>query len=200
LARPRTFDEQDVVERAMLQFWREGYGGTSISTLEESTGISRISLYNAFGDKDGLFLKALSLYREKAQDYFLDPQFAEGGLASIEALFSSISTKLPKDAPQQFGCLMLNTILDIDSVSDDAKEMVKDCRSEMIAGFRAALRFSSEAGEAIATKNEIDDRAEFLVGAMWGARISARLNGDVRAGAGVARTVMDVVKSWRTQR
>lgn len=197
MARPRTFSEDDVLKVAMIQFWREGYRSTSIANLEEATGISRISLYNAFGDKDALFLRALSLYREQARSYFLDESFGERGLDSIKGLFRSIATKRPKDAPEQFGCLMLNTILDIDAVSDEAKTIVDTCREEMVAGFKTALRTASIAGEAPATDTEIRDRAEFLVGAMWGARITARLKGDVTAGRGVARSVLATVDSWR---
>lgn len=198
MARPRTFEENDVVDRAMLQFWREGFAGTSITDLEKATGINRISLYNTFGDKDGLFLRALEQYRQSARDYFLDPAFAEGGLTSVEALFSSLATKKPQDAPQQYGCLMLNTILDIDAVSDEARRLVETCRHEMIEGFRAALETANASGEAVASARQMTDRSEFLVGTMWGGRITARLMGDVRAGAGLARAVLGVVGTWRT--
>src|SRR5262245_60148529 len=51
-----------VVDRAMMLFWRKGYGGTSIQHLEKATRLRRGSLYNAFGDKQGLFVAALKRY------------------------------------------------------------------------------------------------------------------------------------------
>lgn len=197
MARPRTFEENEVIERAMLRFWRGGYGATSITDLEDATGISRISLYNAFGDKDGLFLKALKMYRDSAYVFFHDPAFAKGGLSSIIDLFESLASDRPADAPEQSGCLMLNTILDINEVSETARALVESCRNEMVAGFEAALLAANTSGEATSSPGVRRRRAEFLVGAMWGARITARLMGNVTAGQGVVSTVVNTVHSWK---
>lgn len=197
MARPRTFEENDVVERAMLRFWRGGYGSTSITDLENATGISRISLYNTFGDKDGLFLRALAMYRDSAYAFFHDPAFTNGGLSSVINLFESLASDRPADAPEHSGCLMLNTILDINDVSEAARSLVENCRSEMIAGFDAVLLTADISGEATSSQVERRNRAEFLVGAMWGARITARLMGTVLAGQGVVSTTVNTIRSWR---
>ena len=62
MARPREFDEDEVVARAQDQFWTAGYTATSITDLVAATGVSRGSLYGAFGDKRRLFLRALDSY------------------------------------------------------------------------------------------------------------------------------------------
>lgn len=62
MARPREFDEDDVVARAQDRFWTAGYTATSINDLVEATGLSRGSLYGAFGDKHQLFLRGLDAY------------------------------------------------------------------------------------------------------------------------------------------
>ena len=64
--RPREFDVQKALERAMELFWRQGYEGTSLSDLTRELGITRPSLYAAFGSKEALFLKALDLYEARA--------------------------------------------------------------------------------------------------------------------------------------
>src|SRR5262245_38332898 len=58
----RQFDHGTVVDRAMMLFWRKSYGRTSIQDLEKATRLRRGSLYNAFGDKQGLFVAALKRY------------------------------------------------------------------------------------------------------------------------------------------
>src|SRR5260370_28545545 len=58
----RQFDRDAVIDRAMILFWRKGYGATSIQDLEKATRLRRGSLYNAFGDKQGLFIAALKRY------------------------------------------------------------------------------------------------------------------------------------------
>lgn len=67
--RPRQFDEEDAVDSAMRVFWKKGYEGASLNDLTSAMGISRPSLYAAFGDKRSLFLRALDRYRESPASY-----------------------------------------------------------------------------------------------------------------------------------
>lgn len=62
MARPRTFDEGDVVAAARDEFWNRGYAGTSVDDLTAATGLGKGSLYGAFGDKHTLYLRALDTY------------------------------------------------------------------------------------------------------------------------------------------
>src|SRR6185312_11164217 len=64
--RPREFDMDKALERAMKLFWRQGYEGTSIADLTRELGVTRPSLYAAFDSKEMLFLKALDLYEVRA--------------------------------------------------------------------------------------------------------------------------------------
>ena len=64
MARPREFDEGAVLDAAALCFWKQGYEATSVRDLVARTGITAASLYNAFGDKRGLYQKALDHYVE----------------------------------------------------------------------------------------------------------------------------------------
>src|SRR5262245_45980338 len=65
MARTREFDTTAAVEAAMAAFRRTGFEGTSIQDLVAATGVGRGSLYAAFGSKEGLYLAALDLYRER---------------------------------------------------------------------------------------------------------------------------------------
>ena len=68
MARPRKFDETDVVAAARDEFWSRGYAATSVDDLTAVTGLGKGSLYGAFGDKHGLFLRALDDYIGTALD------------------------------------------------------------------------------------------------------------------------------------
>src|SRR6185369_1509438 len=84
--RPREFDTDAAIERAMGVFWSSGYHGTSLPDLLEATNLSRGSLYAAFGDKHGLFLCALDRYIAEALtrlDGELDPR--KNALAGLRA-------------------------------------------------------------------------------------------------------------------
>jgi len=62
MGRPREFDTDAALEKAMRLFWAKGYEGTSVADLTETLGISKPSLYAAFGDKESLFRAALDRY------------------------------------------------------------------------------------------------------------------------------------------
>lgn len=195
MARPRTFVEDEIIEQAMFAFWRQGYEATSIGDLEKATGISRISLYNAFGDKEGLFLKALNRYHQIAYDFF-DEDFVKGGLGSIISLFEGIATNKPDDAPQRFGCMLVNTVLDVETVGERAEKIVQECRDDMLRTFRGAINHAVILGEIESSEQQAKDRSEFLVGAMWGCWTTARSQRDTKAAHGIARTTLEAIRSW----
>ncbi len=62
VGRPRSFDRDEALARAMEVFWTRGYEGTSLADLTDAMGINRPSLYAAFGNKEDLFAAALALY------------------------------------------------------------------------------------------------------------------------------------------
>ena len=69
LGRPRAFDIEKALERALRVFWEKGYEGSSLSDLTEAMGINRPSLYAAFGNKEALFRKALDRYVERTMAF-----------------------------------------------------------------------------------------------------------------------------------
>ncbi len=72
MARPREFDEDDVVAAARDAFWARGYAATSVDDLTAATGLGRGSLYGAFGDKHSLYLRALDDYIASSLDAVRD--------------------------------------------------------------------------------------------------------------------------------
>ncbi|MFE2499881.1 TetR/AcrR family transcriptional regulator [Streptomyces scopuliridis] len=64
IGRPRAFDAEAALEKALMVFWEQGYEGASLTDLTEAMGISRKSLYAAYGNKEDLFRKALQRYTE----------------------------------------------------------------------------------------------------------------------------------------
>src|ERR1700752_3519798 len=64
MARPRSFDEQSVLQAVRDRFWDAGYAATSLDDLMQVSGLGKGSLYAAFGDKHQLFLRALRSYAD----------------------------------------------------------------------------------------------------------------------------------------
>ena len=69
MGRKRTFNVEQALDAALSVFWRKGYEGTSYADLVAATGLERPSLYSAFGNKEALFLRALTRYTEHYADY-----------------------------------------------------------------------------------------------------------------------------------
>jgi AcrR family transcriptional regulator len=67
--RPRTFDTDTALDRAVEVFWRRGYEGASLTELTEAMGINRPSLYAAYGNKEELFRRAVARYAEVDMAY-----------------------------------------------------------------------------------------------------------------------------------
>lgn len=63
--RPKEFNRNSVLEKCIPLFWKEGYNGTSIQELVDLTGVNRYSLYEEFGNKEGILFASLELYKER---------------------------------------------------------------------------------------------------------------------------------------
>ncbi|MGK5685531.1 TetR/AcrR family transcriptional regulator [Actinoplanes sp. URMC 104] len=70
VGRPRGFDADEALERAVLVFWAQGYEGASLDDLTGAMGITRTSMYRAFGNKEDLFRRVLQRYTEGPASYF----------------------------------------------------------------------------------------------------------------------------------
>jgi AcrR family transcriptional regulator len=104
--RPRAYDPEKALDKAIEVFWANGYAGASLDELSVAMGMGRPSIYNAFGDKDALFLKALGRYRETIGS---TPLLAMAGVDSVKdalnAFYEGVVeyTTCDKSHP---GCLM----------------------------------------------------------------------------------------------
>lgn len=118
MVRPREFEFDDVLTKAMEVFWAQGYEGTSLSDLESGTGLLRGSIYAAFGKKADLYQKALSFYIERevtGAELLLAGDTAAGGIVSglkrIDAFL-----QLPVDAvgkrKDRRGCFLCSAAVD----------------------------------------------------------------------------------------
>src|SRR5579875_3463820 len=120
--RPRSYDEQEVIERACILFWSRGYHATSVQDLVDDLALQRASLYNAFGDKHSLYLRALSHYvRENLEK--LKTALRSGPVppaAPRRPPTRAGGTGVP-GRPQPGGCRVANTTPELAPGDDAAK-------------------------------------------------------------------------------
>ncbi|GAA4785810.1 TetR/AcrR family transcriptional regulator [Streptomyces sanyensis] len=112
MARPRTFDEEAILDRAILLFWRKGYEATAMSDLVGELGLGRSSIYAAFGDKHQLFVRALTRYLDR-QDALLATALDADGPA-LGQLRDLLGRLLAADAAcGPAGCFSVNSIAEL---------------------------------------------------------------------------------------
>ena len=90
MGRPRQFDTEEALDKALDVFWRNGYDSTSISELTHAMGISPPSLYAAFGNKENLFRAALDRYADKRKDVWVELAKEPTARAMMRRLFDRV--------------------------------------------------------------------------------------------------------------
>lgn len=188
MARPREFDENDVLDAAAQCFWARGYEGTSLRGLIESTGVTGASLYNAFGDKRALYEKALDRYVEcsiadrirRCQD--LPPREA------ISTFFAEIVKRSLTD-PERKGCMLVNAALEVAPHDPGFLDIVSAVLQRIEQFFRCTIA-TGQADGTIATSQSAEDFARHLLGVLIGIRVLARVRPDKALLEGAVRPAL----------
>jgi AcrR family transcriptional regulator len=108
MGRPREFDEEEVLDRALRVFWERGFTGTSVADLVVATGVGRASLYGAFGDKDRLFQRVLDHYLKGAVALPDEPDPEVPIRDTVQALLRSwVRVTCTRSGPR--GCFLLQS-------------------------------------------------------------------------------------------
>jgi TetR/AcrR family transcriptional repressor of nem operon len=177
MARPRTFDEQATIERAMELFWTRGYNATSMSDLTEELGLHPGSLYRTFGDKHGLFLRALDCYRE-TQSARLAPMLLAGGpvLPRIRAVLIGFVELATGETPAR-GCLLPNTAAELLPGDPAVGTLVGEALTVVEDGFLQGLRAAERAGE-IPSGLDLPAHAAMLTVFLQGLQIVVKVERD----------------------
>ena len=140
MPRPKTFDPDEALQKAMTLFWVKGFAATSMADLEAHLSLGRISLYGAFGSKKQLFLKCLEKYRCDVTAPLLQKLDDKNGLAGIQNFFDAVLT-LPPDLRRR-GCLIVNTMVAADEPDKDIDAVIQDHVQRVEQDFLRAIRMS----------------------------------------------------------
>jgi AcrR family transcriptional regulator len=178
--RPRTFDEDEALDRAVEVFWRQGYEGTSITDLTRAMGVNKPSLYAVYGGKADLFRRVVAHYAEH------DMAYAQAALAEPSALrvvhrFLNDNAVALTRADKPPGCLSIQGGLSCSTENQDVAQFLAASRlagEEAVAGrFRRAIQDGDLPEEA-----DPDALARFLMVISEGQA--------VHAAAGVSRAAL----------
>ncbi|HXW93901.1 MAG TPA: TetR/AcrR family transcriptional regulator [Terriglobales bacterium] len=192
MARPKEFDPERALAKAMNLFWRLGYENTSLEALMREMGIARQSLYDTFGDKRALYLKAMGHYRDQTNSQM---QKMLNEIPSVRDGFARLLYGLAAETREQHerGCLLLSANLQRDAKDAVVRDFLRDNQARVEAIFRQALARAQKQEEL--PPNDPAALARFFVVTIQGMRAMARLKSDRKALEQVARVALGVFNS-----
>ncbi|KUO16992.1 TetR/AcrR family transcriptional regulator [Streptomyces dysideae] len=143
--RPRSFDRETALEKAILAFWERGYEATSVSDLTRVMDIGAPSLYAAFGDKRSLFEEVVREYGARYGS-FSDRALAEEptARAAVERMLREAAVRYT-DPARPHGCLVVHAATNCST--PEVEESLRERRNANIAAFERRIRAGIAAGE-----------------------------------------------------
>jgi AcrR family transcriptional regulator len=146
IGRPRGFDADAALERAMLVFWEQGYEGASLSDLTAAMGITKTSMYAAFGNKEELFRKALERYEEGPAAYVARAlRQPTARVVATAFLAGSVAATTRPGCPS--GCLGVQGSLAAGEAGRTARDTLTAWRDEGRAHLRDRFRRAVDEGD-----------------------------------------------------
>lgn len=176
--RPREFDETVVLETLMKLFWESGYRGTGMDRVCRETGLSRQSLYNAFGDKRELFRLAILHYRATRLSGLLTLlKSPDKPLEAVRTVLGHFRKQVAEH--NHNGCLVANALTEISGSDPELEKLLKETLRLLEDAFRGALERARKNGELSA---DMSPRcvARSLTNAFLGMAVTSKLSGGGR--------------------
>jgi len=173
MGRPRMFDADVVVERAMQAFWTLGYANASPAALAEATGVAKGSLYNTFGSKRDLFERALERYDRLGAEVTAELLARPG--TTVECLraflYDSVDADLARTVRR--GCLAVNTAVELAGHDPEIAAAVRRAVERTMDALEARIARGVRDGDV---RPGLDPRqtAEYVMNTLAGLRVMTR--------------------------
>ena len=194
MARPIEYDEEEVLARALEQFWREGYEASSVNKLLDCCGINRGTLYNSFSDKNTFFKIVINHYND-----LLDRQVAAslknpalGTWESITTFFDEAVVNV-RVRQRNLGCLLVNSLCSSVNYDGEIKRVLRASLNRIRKALVERLREARTKGKL---KKGLDEylAADILMNALYGIRVNSRNGKSARQLESLARHAIGSLK------
>ena len=172
MARPKEFDLEKALHRAISAFSQKGFAATSTDDLMRAMEVGRQSMYDTFGDKRALFLKALEVYvSESVRSMNVELQSPGSPLAAIRSALVHFSER--KDLSSANGCMGINAICEFGMRDEDVTRITRHAANSQRHTLMGTLRRARLEGELDA-QTDIESLADFFESTLAGIRIAAK--------------------------
>ncbi len=188
--RPKQFDREVALDKALELFWRHGYEATSLADLVEATGAKAPTLYAEFGNKEGLFKAAAERYvtkfAEKGKTLLMQPDRSVS--QAIEDYFRSVASMFT-DKSLPSGCFIICTSAALSASSEDVAQILRARHHLQEHALRDFLLSRQQQGE-LAADSDIVLLAKFLACTLQGMSVQARDGASAADLDGIVTTLM----------
>jgi AcrR family transcriptional regulator len=189
MVRPREFDRDEALERAVRAFWAKGYASTSTEDLLAAMNIGRQSLYNTFGDKRKLYLEALERYqRESNASHLVRLNSSASPLGGIEALLQGLISE--DNRVRALGCMGVSAVCEFGAADPELVMLRSKAGPRLIRRLVDRIREGQACGE-VDRAIDAHEAAAFLQMTMQGIQVGARAGGDAKRLRALARFAVD---------
>lgn len=177
MGRPKEFDREEVLQKALYTFWEKGYDATTLPDLLESMGINRSSFYNSFCDKQTLFREVMSLYYQQvAIKRLAILQKAKSAKQGLWDYFNH-NIDVAVAAYNPGGCLLTNTATTLKTIDEQIALEIVQGVDRMEQALFNLLEKGQQSGE-IAPDKDIKAIARLVIAVSYGLNIAARIHSD----------------------
>ena len=192
MARTKDFNEEEVLKKAVCLFWDKGYNGTSMQDLVDGLGISRSSLYDTFGDKHQLYLKALETYQQGyGQQLCALISKAPSAKAAIRELLELVAHDLLDDK-QRKGCFVVNAGIEMASHDKEVNGMICQSEQQLEQAFLKVIQNGQQSGE-LEKKQDAQAIARFFNNTVKGMQVSVKSTSNARFFQDIIDTALSVL-------
>ncbi|MBS1662476.1 MAG: TetR/AcrR family transcriptional regulator [Bacteroidetes bacterium] len=189
MPRTKSFNEEDMLDKAKDLFWRKGFNGTPPQDILDETGLSRSSLYDTYGDKYTLFIKTLQRYRDRETSAVIDfIDQAEDIPQAFRQLFQETYRECLSSQGRR-GCFMINTVHELVPHDARVETIVQENRQATEDALARAIRRGQQKGQ-IAKEHQPRSLARFLLNALWGLTTQVKLGIDKKIADDIIKTTL----------
>jgi AcrR family transcriptional regulator len=172
MARPKEFDEDKALHKAIHLFSQQGFAATSTDELMRVMDVGRQSMYDTFGDKRGLFLKALKTYVNESVNTICDALESPGpALAAIQNALVSFAER--KDLSSTEGCMGINAVCEFGQRDTEVNQIIRQAALRQRAVLVDALNRARSQGK-LSDAVDSNSLVDFFESTLAGIRVAAK--------------------------
>jgi AcrR family transcriptional regulator len=169
--RPREFDVDDALASALRVFWSKGYEGASLTDLTEAMGITRPSLYAAFGNKEALFRKALDLYEREKLAYIGEALAAPTSKGVAERLLRG-ALEMQTSECEPRGCLRVTSTINCGSEAESVRADLHARRASSQKALIERMQRAKDEGD-LSVQTDVEGITSYLLAILQGMSVQA---------------------------